>query len=140
MCYLQETRMMRGNCLCGGIRFRIAGQLYGALYCHCPMCRKASGSAFSARAAVKAADLELLQGAELVTFYQSSPGTHRGFCRVCESPIVSKFDAYPKYYGLPLGVLDDDPKTRPTQHVHVASKAPWFTITDDLPQPPDGPE
>ena len=94
---------MRGNCLCGGIRFRIAGQLYGALYCHCSMCRKASGSAFSARAAVKAADLELLQGAELVTFYQSSPGTHRGFCRVCESPIVSKFDAHPKYYGLPLG-------------------------------------
>jgi hypothetical protein len=23
--------MVRGNCLCGGIRFRIAGQLYGAL-------------------------------------------------------------------------------------------------------------
>jgi hypothetical protein len=104
------------------------------------MCRKASGRAFRARAAVKAADFEFAQGAELLTFYQSSLGIHRGFCRVCGSPVVSKFDAHPKYYGLPLGGLDDDPKIRPTQHVHVASKAPWFTITDDLPQLPKGPE
>jgi hypothetical protein len=24
--------------------------------------------------------------------------------------------------------------SRPTQHIFVGSKAPWFTITDDLPQ------
>ena len=85
------------------------------------------------------ARLEFVEGSELVTFYQSSPGNYRGFCRVCGSPIVSKFDAHPDYYGLPLGALDDDPGIRPTQHVHVASKAPWFTITDDLPQLPEGP-
>ena len=102
------------------------------------MCRKAHGSAFRARATVKAADFEFVEGSELVTFYQSSPGNYRGFCRVCGSPIVSKFDAHPDYYGLPLGALDDDPGIRPTQHVHVASKAPWFTITDDLPQLPEG--
>jgi len=99
----------------------------------------AHGSAFRARATVKAADFEFAQGSELVTFYRSSPGNRRGFCRVCGSPIVSKFDAHPDYYGLPLGALDDDPGIRPTQHVHVASKAPWFTITDDLPQLPEGP-
>jgi hypothetical protein len=37
---------------------------------------------------------------------------------------------------LPLGALDDDPGIRPKVHMHVASKAPWFTITDDLPQIP----
>src|SRR3981189_1080280 len=26
------------------------------------------------------------------------------------------------------------PAVRPELHVHVANKAPWFTITDDLPQ------
>jgi hypothetical protein len=89
---------------------------------------------------VRAADFEWVQGKELVTFYESSPGNHRGFCRVCGSPIVSKFDADTSYYGLPLGALDDDPGVQPQLHVHVASKAPWFTITDDLPQLPHGPK
>jgi hypothetical protein len=102
------------------------------------MCRKAHGAAFRSRATLKAADFEWVQGEGCVTFYESSPGNHRGFCRVCGSPIVSKFDAHPNYLGLPLGALDDDPGIRPKVHMHVASKAPWFTITDDLPQIPGG--
>ncbi len=132
--------MLRGSCLCGGVRYRIAGPLLDALNCHCSMCRKAQGAAFRSRARVRAADFTWLEGEHLVTFYESSPGNHRGFCRVCGSPILSKFDAYPAYYGLPLGALDDDPGIRPSRHVYVASKAPWFTITDDLPQLPEGPE
>jgi len=33
-----------------------------------------------------------------------------------------------------MGTLDDDPRIRPTFHVFVGSKAPWFEITDQLPQ------
>jgi len=33
-----------------------------------------------------------------------------------------------------MGSLVDDPNIRPTDHIFVGSKAPWFTITDDLPQ------
>ncbi len=132
--------MIRGSCLCGGIKYRITGRLFKALNCHCSMCRKAQGSAFRSRATVRSADLTFVQGEDLMTFYESSPGTRRGFCRVCGSPILSKFEAYPDYYGLPLGALDDDPGVRPGLHVHVASKAPWFTITDDLPQLPGGPD
>ena len=131
--------MIRGSCLCGGVEFQITGSLTQALNCHCSMCRKAQGSAFRSRASLRAVDFAWVQGESLVTFYESSPGNHRGFCRVCGSPILSKFDAYPAYYGLPLGALDDDPGIRPALHVHVASKAPWFTITDDLPQLAEGP-
>jgi hypothetical protein len=126
--------MLHGSCLCQGIRYEISGELRDALNCHCSMCRKAHGAAFRSRARVRAADFRLVSGEELLTFYQSSPGTHRGFCRVCGSPIVSKFDANPAVLGLPLGALDDDPGVRPQLHVHVASKAPWFSIIDDLPQ------
>ena len=133
-----KPRMIRGSCLCGGVKYRIAGLLTQALNCHCTMCRKLQGAAFRSRATVKAADFAWVQGESLVTFYESSPGNHRGFCRVCGSPILSKFDFDPSHYGLPLGALDDDPGIRPTLHVHVASKAPWYTITDDLPQLPEG--
>ena len=82
--------MIRGSCLCGGVKFRITGSLTQALNCHCSMCRKAQGSAFRSRASLRAADFEWVQGESLVTFYESSPGNHRGFCRVCGSPILSK--------------------------------------------------
>jgi hypothetical protein len=58
--------------------------------------------------------------------------------RACGSPVVTRL-AHGLYYGVPLGALDDDPRVRPELHVYVASKAPWFTITDDLPQFAAGP-
>ena len=33
-----------------------------------------------------------------------------------------------------MGSLVDAPSIRPTEHIFVGSKAPWFEITDDLPQ------
>jgi hypothetical protein len=98
------------------------------------MCRKAHGTAFRARAGVKANEFRLLSGAELLTYYESSPGNHRGFCSRCGSPIMSRFDFDHDWLGLPLGALDDDPHIAPSMHVFVGSKAPWFDITDTLPQ------
>jgi hypothetical protein len=126
--------MIRGSCLCGGVRYQVDGPLSGALNCHCSMCRKAHGAAFRSRARVNAADFQWVQGEGLVTFFESSPGNHRGFCRVCGSPILSRFDQNPDVYGLPLGALDDDPQVKPMLHVFVGSKAPWHDITDSLPQ------
>jgi hypothetical protein len=131
--------MLRGSCLCGGVCYEINGVLTRALNCHCSMCRKAHGAAFRSRARVQAADFKWVQGEELVTYYESSAGNHRGFCRVCGSPLLSRFDAHPEVHGLPLGALDDDPGVKPEYHVHVASKAPWFDITDSLPQYPELP-
>jgi hypothetical protein len=38
----------------------------------------------------------------------------------------------------PSPTIDSDsgapPRIRPSAHIFVGSKAPWFTITDDLPQ------
>jgi hypothetical protein len=89
-----------------------------------------------------------MQGEDLVTFYESSPAVFRGFRRVYGSAIINKFNAgsplaqrdpnAPSRYGIALATLDDDPGVRPLAHVFVASKAPWFTITDDLPQFAEG--
>jgi hypothetical protein len=64
---------------------------------------------------------------------------HRTFCRNCGSPLIAFSDQYPTIFNLPLGTLDDDPGIRPEAHWHVASKAPWFEITDDLPRYPEFP-
>jgi hypothetical protein len=33
-----------------------------------------------------------------------------------------------------MGTLVDATSIRPTHHIFVGSKAPWFSITDDLPR------
>jgi hypothetical protein len=140
---------IRGSCLCGSIKFEINGPLSPPSNCHCSMCRKQHGAAFRSRARVEKSDFKWVQGADLVTFYESTPGAFRGFCRVCGSPIVNKFEARsriaerdpqaPSRYGIALATLDDDPGVRPLAHIFVGSKAPWFEITDDLPQHAEGP-
>jgi hypothetical protein len=125
---------LMGSCLCGGIRYQIEGPLGAVVNCHCSMCRKATGAAFRTRAAVPAHAFRWIRGEELLTRYESSAGNVRTFCRVCGSTLPSFFPSAASEIGLPLGTLDDDPGVRPEAHVYVGSKAPWYEITDALPQ------
>lgn len=125
---------LRASCLCQGIALEIDGEVRDLLFCHCSICRKVHGTAFRARGRVRTADLRWVRGEELARFYESSPGEQRGFCSVCGSNLFTRFAARPQEVGLSLGILDDDPGNRPICHVFVGSKAPWYEITDDLPQ------
>lgn len=124
----------KGSCLCGGIQYEIHGELRDVLNCHCSMCRKLHASAFRTRANVNTADWKTTKGDELIKFYESSPGEHKGFCSNCGSSIYTRFDANPGIVGFPLGTLDTDPGIKAGRHVFVGSKAPWYDITDNLPQ------
>jgi len=140
---------IHGSCLCGGVEFEIAGPLLAPLNCHCSQCRKQHGAAFRSRVRVSAKDFRWLHGEHLVKFYESPRGYQRGFCGECGSPIINRngpnwkppadFPQNPSpQYGVALALLDDPP-LRPALHCFVASKAPWFEITDDLPQYPEYP-
>src|SRR6516225_2297373 len=88
--------VLRGSCLCGGVKYEITGPLLRLLNCHCSRCRKQHGAAFRSRARVNISDFKWVHGEELVTYYRSSPEFQRGFCRVCGSPIVN-ISARPEY-------------------------------------------
>ncbi len=124
--------MVRGKCLCGGVQFE-ATQIPLIVLCHCSNCRKANGASFDAGASVPSANFKFTKGEELIQFYESSPGNRRAFCRVCGSNAPAK-TRDGKIYSVPAGLLDDDPGVKPALHIFVGSKAPWWEITDDLPQ------
>jgi hypothetical protein len=132
--------MIRGSCLCGQIRFELAGPALFINHCHCSMCRKAHGSAFGSFLHADGAGFRWLSGESRVATYESSPGTVRAFCPTCGSnlPVLEDDGAH---VNIPAGTLDDDPGVRPIVHIHTASKAPWVEIGDGLPQfagfPPD---
>jgi hypothetical protein len=119
--------------LCGGIRYEVDAEVGPVTNCHCSQCRKASGAAFASNASVPAAAFRLISGAGLLTEWESSPGKRRSFCSRCGSPLLKRSDDNPDVIRLRLGCLDTDPGRKPSRHIYVGSKAPWFEITDALP-------
>jgi hypothetical protein len=126
--------LLTGSCLCGGVRFTVAGALGQTLHCHCSLCRKAHSSAFRTRSAIRAEQVSWKSGIELIGRYSSSERTVRCFCTRCGTRLHSEYRDMPGLVGMPIALFDEDPGVRPEGHIFVGSKADWFTITDDLPQ------
>jgi hypothetical protein len=125
-------RMLEGRCGCGAVRYRVPDAFLYASNCHCSRCRAATGSAFKPFAGIEREKLELTQGIEsLLVFGEEQLNDTR--CRVCGSLLFSVVRDG-GYVHVALGTLVDAPSLRPTKHIFVGSKAPWFEITDDLPQ------
>ncbi len=130
---------VRGRCLCGEIVYELNGELRHMTHCHCSMCRKAHGAAFATYVAVLARGFRWVSGQDEVTRYESSPGFLRSFCPRCGSVAPTPDDdggisTDGDLVFVPAGNLEGDFGTRPEAHIFVASKAPWYTITDALPQ------
>lgn len=126
--------MIRGGCLCGSVRYEIRGAVGKLVHCHCSMCRKAHGAAFGSYLVLKARDFAITAGEGDIVAYDSSPGVQRTFCRRCGSTLQFRSAKRPESIELAAGTLDDDPGVKPAYHIFVGSKAPWFDITDGLPQ------
>jgi hypothetical protein len=100
--------------------------------CHCSMCRRANGSAFSANAELPASAVTVLSGLEFLTSFESSPGHERLFCAKCGSPIFSRTKANPSVVRIRVGIITDPLMSRPAAHFYTGSMANWWTITDSL--------
>ncbi|MBQ8104972.1 MAG: GFA family protein [Afipia sp.] len=100
--------------------------------CHCANCRRTTGSAFKPMAGIERGKLSVTKGADSLLIFGEDNG-HNAHCKTCGSLLYSVVREG-TFVHVALGTLTDDPAIRPTAHIFVGSKAPWFTITDDLPQ------
>jgi hypothetical protein len=127
-----ETRILTGGCECGAVAYRVPDEFEYAMNCHCSRCRAGTGSAFKSVAGIKRKKLEIVNGADKLLAW---PEPERGHirCAVCGGFLYSVVRRG-EYAHVGLGTLADEPTIRPSCHIYVGSKAPWFEITDDLPQ------
>jgi len=128
----ESARQLRGQCQCGAVQYRVADEFVYALNCHCSRCRQATGSAFKPTAGIPHGKLAVVQGADRLMIIGDERG-HDARCRACGSFLYSRVREG-EWLHVTMGSLVDDPSIRPGCHIFVGSKAPWFTITDDLPQ------
>jgi hypothetical protein len=123
---------LRGKCECGAVTYRVADEFLYAMNCHCSRCRAATGSAFKAMAGIEREKLDLVEGADGLLVH-GDDDLNDTRCAACGSLLYSVVRDG-EYVHVALGSLVDAPSLRPTHHIFVASKAPWYEITDDLPQ------
>jgi hypothetical protein len=130
--------MIRGSCLCGGVRFEVDRVVGPFELCHCNRCRKTSGSAFMAAVGVKREDFRWVSGRELVRVYDApiveTPPAYRScFCECCGSPVPDPTSEDP-WFEIAAGALEGEVGRRPDKHIFVEVKSSWYEIADDLPQ------
>ena len=131
--------MTVGSCLCGKVRYEIRGSPLLMYYCHCKMCRKATGTSFATNMQVREEDFVIVSGRDALKPYRSSPDEFRHFCSECGSPVFSEAEHRRGILSIRCGLLEDDPGIRPTHHLYVEFRAPWDDIQDDLAQYPGAP-
>ena len=124
--------MLHGRCECGTVRYRVEDAFLYAANCHCSRCRAATGSAFKPFAGIEREKLEITDGLDALLVH-GEEGLNDTRCSACGSLLFSVVRDG-SYVHVALGSLVDAPSIRPTSHIFVGSKAPWFEITDDLPQ------
>jgi len=76
-----NANTLTGGCLCGGVRYRISGEVRGVVNCFCGQCRKTSGHHVAAARAPR--ENFHLDADATLRWYDSSKDARRGFCNRC---------------------------------------------------------
>ncbi|MFB1484619.1 GFA family protein [Corallococcus sp. RDP092CA] len=131
--------MHRGSCLCGAVRFTVAGELPAPDACHCGKCRKHSGHYFVSTDVPRSA--VAIEGAEKISWFQSSEKARRGFCSVCGSSLFWD-PLHRDWIGVAMGAFDTPTHTRIALHIYMAHKGDYYDVADGarqfdtIPPPP----
>ncbi len=129
---MKSKTTITGGCLCGKVQYEISGPLFNADNCHCSMCRRQHGAAFSTYADFNPGDFKWKSGENCVKVYETSSGAGWCFCSECGITLAGTESG--KITSITLGTVEGDPGIRPESHIFVGSKAQWYAINDDLPQ------
>jgi hypothetical protein len=129
----EDLGTLQGQCSCGEVRFAVENTFEYAFYCHCSRCRVRTGSAFAAIAGVSIDKVEVHTGREHLLLEGECSDGYGARCAKCHAFLFAAVRNR-QYLHVALGVLGGTPSRLPDHHIYVGSKAPWFEITDALPQ------
>jgi hypothetical protein len=121
--------MLTGRCFCGRIRFSASGAPR-VHFCHCGMCRRASGGPFATLVWLPE-DAVLWQLRPKLR--RSSAIAQRGFCARCGTPLCLKYDESAEVAIL-LGAFDQADQLVPTYHYGIEARLSWVDIGRGLPE------
>ena len=102
------SEMIRGSCLCGGVRFEVEPPFIRANHCHCDRCRKHSGTAVCTQVRVLRDQIPCWL-ARLIPRLREGRGGGEGFLHQVRLEFVWRRMAGWSASLQPMGAPDDDP-------------------------------
>lgn len=122
-----------GSCLCGSVRFEVAGEFEHFYLCHCEYCRKDTGSAYASNLFTSTGKLIWLSGQDMIKHFTLPATRHsRSFCLECGSALPNtQMDG--TLVVVPAGSLNTEVSLRPTAHIFVSSRAKWDEALECIP-------
>ena len=129
-----------GGCLCGYVRYEHAGEPGGANYCHCPDCRRTTGSAFSLAVRGRTDSLRITCGRVKAYTKIGDSGNEitREFCPECGCPLFTRSRAHPEFVYIKAGSLDDPTLVKPICQIWTEMAVPWARVEEHLTTYPRG--
>jgi hypothetical protein len=112
------------------VAFEIDADLSGIYFCHCSICRRATGSNGIAVVVVDNDAFRWTRGEEqIATWRKPGAGWQFWFCRTCGSSLPGAND--PSRMFVPAGLIaEGGEELRVRHHIWVDSKAGWDEIGD----------
>lgn len=126
----EPAPVLLGACLCGANRFTLPGPMGAVWACHCIQCRKTSGH-FSA--SFDADPATVTWAARDSRDHVSPAGGIRSFCPHCGSGLTFRKGAA---FSIEAGVIANPTGGHLAEHIFVAEKGDYYTLSDGLPQFP----
>jgi hypothetical protein len=127
-----------GGCLCGAVRYRLAGEPLSSIVCHCATCRKISAAPMLAWLTLPRVQFEFLMGSPQI--YLSSRDVVRRFCGQCGTPLTYENGSSPNTIDITTASLDDPNAFPPSMEVWLEHRLDWQPINENLGQFSQGTE
>jgi hypothetical protein len=118
-----------GGCNCGAVRYEVSRAPLAAYICHCHLCQKRTGSAFSLSAVFPDDALTITAGEPERTERVLPDGAKNvsWICSACHSRLHTRREGRPTL-NLRAGTLDDTAWVRPVAQMWVSSAQPWAIV------------
>lgn len=130
-----KAGLVSGGCQCGDVAFEYTGTPKFMMNCHCSRCRKVKSAAHATNAFVPAEQFHWIRGQDKTVNYDLPEAERFGnaFCGNCGSSLPRESGST-GMLNVPVGSLDCAPGLEARGHIFIGSSAPWFDVSDELPQ------
>ena len=131
---------IRGQCLCGAVRYRSTAAPITTRACWCRLCQYLGAGSGTVNVCFPA-DAVTIEGHTTLHETTADSGNRmlRRFCPTCGTPMFSAAAARPHLIFVRAGTLDDPELARPAITIWTAAAPSWACIDPAVPRDPGQP-
>ena len=131
---MSKVQHVDGSCFCGAIAFTAKLPSKWCAHCHCSMCRKTHGAGYVTWVGFESDQVKITHGEEQLSWFDSSAGAQRGFCKKCGSSLFFRSERWAGELHIALANMDDRIDRQPQANVFFDRHVDWMPIDASLKQ------